>query len=100
MRRPAFRHAAPLLALALLAALPDRAPAQAGECDRSYTVRRGDTLSLIATRLLGNAQYYQLIYIANAAQIGPDPANIEVGQTLAIPCPDRPLSPADTPAGE
>ncbi|NNU81222.1 LysM peptidoglycan-binding domain-containing protein [Halovulum dunhuangense] len=92
-----------LSATILLAALVPAGAAIAQEqapalvCEEAYTVRRGDTLSLIAARLLGESQAYQMLYAANARTIGPDPATIEVGVELLIPCPERipSLAPAD-----
>jgi peptidoglycan-N-acetylglucosamine deacetylase len=48
----------------------------------TYTVRPGDTLSAIAARY---GTDWQQLYAANSTAIGPDPANIRVGQQLTIP---------------
>ncbi len=49
---------------------------------------RGDSLSALARRYYGNVRDYGRIYDANRAAIGPNPAIIEVGTVLVIPCPD------------
>ncbi len=47
-----------------------------------YTVRAGDTLSGIAA---GSGTAWQQLYAANRTAIGPDPADLRVGQQLIIP---------------
>jgi LysM repeat protein len=51
---------------------------------RSYTVRSGDTLSLIAKRFYGKAADWTTIYNANKSKIS-NPNTIFVGQVLSIP---------------
>ncbi len=68
------------LALALVMAIGLAAPAFAAE----YTVVKGDNLSKIAEKTLGDAGRWQEIYEANKATIK-DPNTIYVGQTLTIP---------------
>lgn len=92
-----------LLALARLALAAPRL--QAGEqpgspgqgstvsiCAQTYTVQRGDSLSAIAQRFLGNLLAYNLIFQATNAAVGSDgftpirdPNLIEPGQILCIP---------------
>jgi hypothetical protein len=50
-----------------------------------YTVRRGDWLSTIAERLLGNLNRWEELYKLNRDVIGPDPNLITRGQLLRIP---------------
>jgi len=50
---------------------------------RTYTVRRGDTLSGIATKL--GISDWRRLHEANRALIGPDPNRIYPGQTLMVP---------------
>jgi nucleoid-associated protein YgaU len=50
-----------------------------------YTVAKGDSLSKIAKRLLGNANDWRLIYDANRDVIGGNPDLIKPGQKLKIP---------------
>lgn len=64
-------------------------PAAAANCGGDYTVTRGDTLSGIANDFYGESGSYQIIYSANSAVIGPNPALISVGMKLAIPCLDN-----------
>jgi LysM repeat protein len=51
---------------------------------RTYTVRSGDTLSLIAERYYHNAGDWTWIYAANKSKIQ-DPNSIYVGESLTIP---------------
>ena len=53
----------------------------------TYTVVRGDNLSVIAARVLGNMSRWREIYALNHAVIGKDPNHIEPGQVLALPLP-------------
>jgi nucleoid-associated protein YgaU len=60
---------------------PDTNPNQSA---RSYTVQRGDSLSLIAQRLLGSPKYADAIFQANRSSMASKDA-IKVGQVLIIP---------------
>ena len=51
---------------------------------RSYTVRSGDTLSLIAEKFYNNSGDWTWIYAANKSKIH-DPNSIYVGEKLTIP---------------
>ncbi len=59
-------------------------PQKSGTVD-TYTVKEGDTLSVIAKKIYGDESDYQKIYDANKDLIGPDPDLIKVGQELTIP---------------
>ncbi len=59
-----------------------RPPAASGT---TYTVRRGDTLSRIALRLLGDANRYREIFAANRDQLSTVNTRLKVGMTLRIP---------------
>lgn len=60
----------------------------AGEwTSRTYTVKKGDTLSAIAKETLGNANRYMLIFEANRPMLK-DPDKIYPGQVLRIPVAD------------
>lgn len=52
---------------------------------KTYTVKAGDTLSVIAEKIYGDANEYQKIYEANKDAIGPDPDLIKEGLELTIP---------------
>jgi len=58
-----------------------------GWSSRTYTVKKGDTLSAIAKETLGNANRYQLIFEANKPMLK-DPDKIYPGQVLRIPVAD------------
>lgn len=61
--------------------------AQAADpCGARYRVVRGDTLSLIADRLFGDVLAFRRLYELNREVIGPDPATLEVGTVLKLPC--------------
>jgi nucleoid-associated protein YgaU len=55
------------------------------QVDRTYTVRRGDSLSKIAKALLGDAKKWRLIYDVNKDVVGSNPDLIKPGQVLKIP---------------
>ena len=50
----------------------------------SYTVKAGDTLSMIAEKFYGDASKFNLIYEANKDQLS-SADEIKVGQELKIP---------------
>ena len=52
---------------------------------KSYTIKAGDTLSLIARRVYGDSSKWRTIYNANKALIGPNPNTLPAGKTLTIP---------------
>lgn len=52
---------------------------------RSYTVKTGDFLWLIAKQTLGAGERWREIYEANRDAIGPDPNVVAVGVQLVIP---------------
>lgn len=50
----------------------------------TYTVQSGDSLSKIAKRFYGDANFYPKIFEANRDQLS-DPDKIRVGQSLKLP---------------
>ena len=62
--------------------VPQAPPSTTPNRDRTYTVQPGDSLSLIAKRLLGNAGRFSEIAALNGIQ---NPNVISVGQVLRIP---------------
>jgi nucleoid-associated protein YgaU len=58
---------------------------------KTYTVKRGDTLSKIARDYLGDANDYMRIFNANKDQLK-DPDEIQPGQVLKIPSMDNQLT--------
>lgn len=64
------------------------ASAQALACGQSYTIKRGDTLQKLTNRAYGPGKSWNLMYRPNAAVIGPNPSQIEVGMVLQVPCRD------------
>ena len=74
-----------------VALLATQANAQSINCGQNYTVRSGDYLSLIASRVYGRTDRFSLIYSANARVIGRNPSLIRVGTVLFIPCIDGDL---------
>jgi LysM repeat protein len=57
---------------------------KAQPASRIYTVRSGDTLSVIAAKFYGNPAHWTWIYAANRAKIH-NPNSIYVGERLTIP---------------
>jgi len=51
----------------------------------TYTIRSGDSLWRIAKAQYGDETKWSIIYDANRATIGPDPARLTVGRSLRIP---------------
>jgi LysM repeat protein len=64
--------------------IPDLEDDSARPSQRMITVRRGDTLSSIAERELGDASHWTEIFRANRAQLS-DPDELAVGTQLALP---------------
>jgi nucleoid-associated protein YgaU len=60
-------------------------PVTPGGHPGEYIVEAGDTLSSIASKLLGDGSKWHDIYNANKGTIGPDPAKIRPGMKLVIP---------------
>ena len=58
---------------------------------KTYTVKKGDTLSKIAKEYLGDANDYMRIFDANKDQLT-DPDMIKPGQVLKIPAMERQTS--------
>jgi nucleoid-associated protein YgaU len=52
---------------------------------KAYTIKAGDTLSLIARRVYGDSSKWRTIYNANKAVIGSNPNTLPAGKTLTIP---------------
>ncbi|MEM1385942.1 MAG: rhodanese-like domain-containing protein [Pseudomonadota bacterium] len=63
-------------------------PTTAAACEPEYQVKRGDSLSEIAERFLGRISEYRTLHAMNRDVIGPNPARIEIGTVLRIPCPN------------
>ena len=59
-------------------------PEPEGE-QRSYTVRRGESLSIIAARQLGDGSRWTEIYRMNRDVIGPNPDGVREGMTIVLP---------------
>lgn len=59
-------------------------PAQPEPVERTYTVRSGDSLSVISQRVYGSARHWRFLYEANRDRI-PDPDRLRVGTELRVP---------------
>jgi nucleoid-associated protein YgaU len=53
--------------------------------NKTYTVRKNDTLSTIAARTLGSSTLWKKLYEANRKAIGSDPDDLRLGMILVIP---------------
>jgi nucleoid-associated protein YgaU len=53
--------------------------------EKTYTVKKGDSLSKIAKRTYGDPQQWRRIYEANREVIGDNPDLIHPGQALKLP---------------
>ena len=75
-------------ALSLALSLPGAANAQDSDpCDGTYTVRPGDTLSQIATKVFGSANRFPRFYDipGNPEVLGPNPNVITPGMQIRLP---------------
>jgi len=54
------------------------------EQPKTYTVKPGDSLFLIAKKVLGDGSKWQAVYAKNKSTIGPNPNQIKPGQVLVI----------------
>jgi nucleoid-associated protein YgaU len=57
----------------------------AGDETKTYTVKKGDSLSKIAKEFYGDAKQWKKIYEANKDVIGNNPDLIKPGQEYVIP---------------
>jgi len=64
------------------------AAAEAATCGGVYTVKPGDSLSVIADSQYKNARYWTAIHQNNIAKIGKSPDNLRVGMRLDLLCID------------
>jgi nucleoid-associated protein YgaU len=59
--------------------------AASGDRPRTWRVRSGDTLSLIAARTMGNGNQWRRLYEYNRSTIGANPERLQEGMELRIP---------------
>ena len=64
------------------------APVAAETCGGNYTVKPGDSLSLIADRHYKNVGMWTAIHSRNIDTIGPKPNRLQVGMKLSLACID------------
>ncbi|MEL6679827.1 MAG: LysM peptidoglycan-binding domain-containing protein [Pseudomonadota bacterium] len=74
------------LAATLAATIGLAAPALAQTCGGTYTVQRGDSLSLIADAQYKNVGMWSEIHRNNLSSIGENPNSIRVGMRLRLGC--------------
>lgn len=77
-------------AMAISASIATFSPALAQEACGTYTVKADDTLGDIAWSAYGSGDY-QMLFDANRDRLGGNPAILEAGLELQIPCPDGAL---------
>ncbi|MCM3789420.1 LysM peptidoglycan-binding domain-containing protein [Domibacillus indicus] len=61
-----------------------RTPVPAKKMPQTYTVKVGDSVTLIAKKFK-IADWYRMLYLPNRKVIGPNPDNLKVGVKLVIP---------------
>lgn len=66
------------------ASLPNMSPAAAAKAFTYYTVRRGDTLGVIAQRTAGTSQRWKLLLDLNK-EVLDDPRKLRPGMRLKVP---------------
>jgi nucleoid-associated protein YgaU len=59
--------------------------AASGDRPRTYTVQAGDSLSIIASRTMGDGTAWPRIHELNRSVIGPNPERVREGMVLRIP---------------
>lgn len=64
---------------------PVQAPTPAAGGNRPYEVKRGESLSVIAARQLGDGSRWNEIYQMNRDVIGPNPDGVRAGMTIMLP---------------
>lgn len=64
---------------------PSSRPPTAKSTPKTYTVKKGDSLSLISKKVYGDMTKWKTIYNANKSVIGKNPDVIKAGQKLVIP---------------
>lgn len=64
--------------------VPSQSESKSTQPPRTYTVQRGDSLSLISQRLLGSPKYADAIFQANRSTMASKDA-LKIGQVLVIP---------------
>ncbi|MGF1659043.1 MAG: LysM peptidoglycan-binding domain-containing protein [Rubrimonas sp.] len=68
---------------------PSGAAAQEVACGVPHVIAPGETLHRIAVRAYGADGNFRTLFTANRARLGwRDPSQIEIGQVIAIPCPE------------
>jgi nucleoid-associated protein YgaU len=80
VRTQAQVQAAAAVNVSALQTRPDTKPVP-----KTYTVKSGDSLFIIAKMCLGDGSKWQAIYTANQSTIGPNPNLIKPGMALVMP---------------
>ena len=87
--RPVAQPASATVPKAPLAAAKQPLSTQDTQC--TYSVKKGDTLSSIALKILGSQNHWRQILALNTTTL-PNPNALRVGQSIKLPCEDQPLS--------
>jgi nucleoid-associated protein YgaU len=75
----------PVLSLTIDHSLaPTATPIRNASAPSTYTVKQGDTLSIIAARTLGDKNKWMKIYVANKSDMD-SPTDLSIGQVIRIP---------------
>ena len=61
-------------------------PAVGQSCNSEYTIKEGETLGQIASRVYGNPSHWVVIYYSNQDRIGSNKTLLIPGLSLRLPC--------------
>src|SRR5215813_6887056 len=61
-------------------------PAEAQSCGTDYSVKEGESLADIASRVYGNSSQWTLIFYANQDRMGANASMLVPGLSIRIPC--------------
>ncbi len=61
-------------------------PAQAQTCGSDYTIKEGESLADVATRVYGNSAQWPLIFYANQDRMGANASMLVPGLSIRVPC--------------
>src|SRR5262245_46619916 len=81
-----WRGRLPVLLTICAAAVGVLRPADAQTCGTEYTIKEGETLAQIASRVYGNPSQWTVIFYANQDRLGDNVSMLVPGLALRLPC--------------